>query len=123
MKTAILNLILFCYVFALCKPITPAVNDVIAHTFFKMQHLSTVHFEDGKYHLHSELMDSAVDKKSPLSTEQQGQKDFLFLLSFHILPEGINLSVPAKGGTLLFHGVLFNVLSGITGTPAQPPEN
>lgn len=30
-------------------------QDALAHTFFKMQHMATVHYENGHYHLHNEL--------------------------------------------------------------------
>ncbi len=54
------------YAFALVKPIVPIVNDTIAHIFFKMDHLATVHFENGKYHIHAELQQAAetTDSKS-----------------------------------------------------------
>ncbi|MES2590962.1 MAG: hypothetical protein V4608_03670 [Bacteroidota bacterium] len=50
------------YSFVLLKPVMPVVNDVLAHTFFKMQHLATVHYENGKHHLHVELL-SGLDSQ------------------------------------------------------------
>jgi hypothetical protein len=38
-----LYLLLAVYAFALVRPILPVVTDVVAHTFFKMQHMATVH--------------------------------------------------------------------------------
>ena len=31
------------------------VQDIVAHTFYKVQHMATVHYENGQYHLHAEL--------------------------------------------------------------------
>lgn len=50
---------LFIYSFALIKPLTPLVKDAVAHTFYKMQHLATVHYENGKHHLHVELAEAS----------------------------------------------------------------
>ncbi len=39
----------------MCKPVLPLVNDILAHTFWKTEHIITVHHENGKDHLHYEL--------------------------------------------------------------------
>ena len=62
-KKVIVYTFLCIYSFALLKPIMPVVDDVIAHTFYKMQHLATVHFENGKYHVHTELANDASQQK------------------------------------------------------------
>ncbi|MDQ3048269.1 MAG: hypothetical protein M3R27_12030 [Bacteroidota bacterium] len=76
-KTAIYALICI-YSFALIRPIVPVVNDLVAHVFYKMEHMSTIHFENGQYHIHSELKESS--EKTPLSSKRtfSGEK-----LSFH----------------------------------------
>ena len=63
-KKIILYALLCVYSFALLKPIMPLANDVIAHTFYKMQHIATVHYENGKYHLHDELAENADQQKA-----------------------------------------------------------
>ena len=76
------------YAFALLKPILPVLNDVIAHTFFKMEHLATVHYENGKYHVHVELQ-KVADK-----TENKNPADlsvFFDFLSFHVKNETIGV--------------------------------
>ena len=55
MKKVCIYILLFFYVAVQLKPLTAVVQDVLAHTFFKMQHMATVHYENGKYHLHTEL--------------------------------------------------------------------
>jgi hypothetical protein len=67
-RQVIIHTLLCVYVFALLKPVMPLVNDIIAHTFYKMQHLATVHYENGKYHLHAELADESEGQKK----EQKG---------------------------------------------------
>lgn len=49
------QLLLLVYAFGVLKPLSPIINDVLAHTFWKMQHIATVHYENGKYHVHTEL--------------------------------------------------------------------
>lgn len=61
-KQAIICALVCVYSFALLKPVMPVVNDVVAHTFFKMQHMATVHYENGKHHLHVELL-SGLDEQ------------------------------------------------------------
>ena len=63
-QKAILYAFIGIYSFALLKPVFPVVNDIIAHTFYKMQHMSTVHYENGAYHLHAELIDESDLQKN-----------------------------------------------------------
>jgi hypothetical protein len=59
MKNTFLYLLLFSYTTIICKPILPLVSDCMAHVFWYSQHMATVHYEHGKYHVHYELMDTA----------------------------------------------------------------
>ncbi len=45
-------------VFALVmlKPVMPYISDTVAHVFWYSQHMATVHYEDGKYHVHKEAV-------------------------------------------------------------------
>lgn len=56
-KTLILMMV-FIYTFGLIKPTLPILKDFLAHTFFKTSH-TVIHLENGKYHLHYELMEEA----------------------------------------------------------------
>ncbi|MGQ0830000.1 MAG: hypothetical protein ACT4ON_16555 [Bacteroidota bacterium] len=64
-KKAVVRALLCVYCFALLKPVMPLIDDVVAHTFYKMQHIATVHYENGKYHVHAELAEHSdhQDKK------------------------------------------------------------
>jgi hypothetical protein len=60
-KKLAVYILLSVYLFAQLKPFAIMTSDFLAHTFWKVQHLSTVHYENGHYHLHSELKNSAED--------------------------------------------------------------
>lgn len=62
-KQTIIYAFICVYSFVLLKPVMPVVNDLFAHTFYKMQHLATVHYENGKHHLHVELSSKTDQKK------------------------------------------------------------
>jgi hypothetical protein len=47
--------LLLIYLFALCKPVMPLLQDAIAHTFFEHQHLVTVHKDGGSTHVMKEV--------------------------------------------------------------------
>ncbi len=48
----------------MCKPLLPYVSDGIAHVFFYAQHMATVHYENGKLHVHKEVIDNAKKEAS-----------------------------------------------------------
>ena len=87
-KKAILYTFIFVYGFALIKPITPIVNDVIAHTFYKMEHLATVHFENGKYHVHAEL---ATEHKN--ESKENVPSSIYETLAIHLTSSSIKLKI------------------------------
>jgi hypothetical protein len=123
MKTALAHLLLFCYIVGLCKPVSPIVEDIFSHTFFKLQHISSVHLENGHYHVHQELKEAGKDVGSPIANQNQNSKKTVSFLAIHILPElpttSLQLLLSFK---LVFHNVAYLLLSGIAGIPAQPPE-
>ena len=54
MKTTVAHYLLLIYLTAMCKPVLPLVNDFLSHTFWKTEHITIVHHENGN-HLHYEL--------------------------------------------------------------------
>ncbi len=46
------------------KPALPYVSDFIGHIFFYAQHMATVHVENGKMHIHKEIVDNAKKEAS-----------------------------------------------------------
>lgn len=99
MKKILLYLLLFVYTIHLVKPIFPYVKDSLAHIFWYAKHASTVHFENGKYHMHAEAIKEAqatnTDKTVPHSKTATDLSEHInsevgyqhtmksFLLSFH----------------------------------------
>ena len=61
-KRLFIYTILFVYAAVQLKPLTAVINDALAHTFWKVQHMATVHYENGKHHLHVELL-SGLDEQ------------------------------------------------------------
>lgn len=64
MKKALLYLLLFSYSIIVLKPVMPTLADTVAHVFWYSEHMATVHYENGRYHVHLEYADAAK-KGSP----------------------------------------------------------
>ncbi len=64
MKKLLLHILLLSYAVVIFKPVLPFVNDCIGHVFFYAHHMATVHFENGKYHVHYETAKDAKDERS-----------------------------------------------------------
>jgi len=74
MKKALLYLLLVPYSTIILKPVLPAVCDGIAHIFWYSEHMATVHYEHGKYHVHLENIHAArkgaLEKHHSLRAEE-----------------------------------------------------
>ena len=46
------------------KPALPYVSDFIGHILFYKQHMETVHFENGEYHVHKEVIKDIKEENS-----------------------------------------------------------
>ncbi|GAB2809852.1 hypothetical protein GCM10027043_06420 [Ferruginibacter profundus] len=46
------------------KPVLPYVSDFVSHTFFYAHHMATMHYENGKYHVHYETARASKDDSS-----------------------------------------------------------
>lgn len=44
------------------KPVSPYISDTIAHVFYYAQHMATVHYENGKLHVHKEVIAQAKEE-------------------------------------------------------------
>ena len=67
------------------KPAFPYLNDVVAHALFLQQHMATVHFENGKYHVHAEVTKNAKEDNSnkslPSSKKENTSTDHIIFTS------------------------------------------
>ena len=61
MKRIPTYLLLFIYATIIIKPVMPTLADGFAHLLNYSEHFATVHYEDGKYHVHHEYIESAKD--------------------------------------------------------------
>lgn len=115
-----LYLLLAVYAFALVRPILPVVTDVVAHTFFKMQHIATVHVENGKYHVHIEL-EKASEK--PATKNPTDVSAFSETLSNHLQNNTLTIPFiyPAIIQKKAFTYIDFPVDSCIK-SPTPPPK-
>ena len=57
--------------FAICKPILPLVQDVLAHSFWESKHLATVHHHHGDHHAEEEIAEAEHDEhdEQPVTTK------------------------------------------------------
>lgn len=72
MKTTTAYYLLLLYTFALCKPILPLIQDEVAHTFWKAEHLATVHQHHGDQHAEEEIAEAEHEEdtdKHPATTK------------------------------------------------------
>lgn len=74
MKKGILYILLFTYSTMMFKPLLPYITDVVAHTLFYQSHMATVHFENGKFHVHKEIINE-TKKEQQAGNTQQLKKD------------------------------------------------
>ncbi len=69
-----LYIILFSYSMLILSPVTPYISDLVAHSFYLNKHMATVHFENGKLHVHKEVIDKA-EKEEPVKQSSAAKKN------------------------------------------------
>lgn len=118
LKKALVYLMLIVYTFGLIKPIMPIIDDVLAHTFFKNEHIATVHYENGKQHIHLELIKEAskpASKQTPLLSNSDS-----FLV--HIKSDCVTF-IPYTKQIMEINTPYLDVpIEIIISTPQLPPE-
>lgn len=72
MKKAALYILLFSCTAMIFKPLAPYVSDTLAHILYKSRHLATVHYENGRFHVHKEVLDN--EKKDDAAKEKPSSK-------------------------------------------------
>jgi hypothetical protein len=81
MKKAALYILLLSYTTVMLKPVAPYISDLAAHVFYNSKHMSTVHYENGKLHVHKEIVDNAKKaepaKETPLSKKDNSANDHI----------------------------------------------
>ena len=81
MKKFLLHIVLVSYMMVMLKPALPYVSDLVGHVFFYAQHMATVHYENGKMHIHKEIVDNAKkeasQKELPASKKDNSANDHI----------------------------------------------
>ena len=113
MKKLILHIVLLSYTVIILKPVLPYVSDFAGHVFFYAQHMATVHVENGKLHIHQEIVNnakkSASQKEAPSSKKENTTVDHISPLKKETTAvTGLNSTVQIPQSTAL----QFNYLSG-----------
>ncbi|MBI3719536.1 MAG: hypothetical protein HY252_13210 [Sphingobacteriales bacterium] len=90
MKQAAVYYLFLIYIMAMCKPILPLVNDMLAHTFYEAEHIATVHQQYGKNHLHNDLKEASKENSNNNTAIVKASEP----VSVHIFYEGSTLSRP-----------------------------
>lgn len=115
MKQVALYIILFSYTLVILKPVTPYISDAVAHVFFYAQHMATVHYQNGKFHVHREIIDNAKktasdkESESPSSKKQNSANDHIVLAQRH---QVINLSSVKAYHILASSSLMYTNISG-----------
>jgi hypothetical protein len=81
MKKTALYILLFSYTTIMLKPVTPYLSDLAAHVFSYSKHMATVHYENGKLHVHKEVVENAKNadqqKEIPSAKKEKSGSDHL----------------------------------------------
>jgi hypothetical protein len=86
MRKAILYLLLFSYTTIVFKPVFPTIADTVAHIFWYSEHMATVHYEHGKYHVHYQYQQAAKngcpEKDSTISKSESYSEHLIIAKSY-----------------------------------------
>lgn len=119
-KKAIVYAFICMYSFALLKPVFPVVNDIIAHTFYKMQHMATVHYENGAYHLHAELIDESDQQKNK---SDETTPSFMFeTLANHLYNKTFKFEIYQSVSSIKFPHENVSLYDAYTQQTNPPPQ-
>lgn len=118
MKRITLYILLLSYSALMLKPVSPYISDTIAHIFYYTQHMATVHYENGKFHVHKEVIEAATEeagpKDQPISKKDSSISDHLATTNNPALPY-----IQA----VLFQSMLTNSLPDPLPQAAEPPPD
>ena len=121
MKKASIYIILFIYCFVQLRPLTAVLQDAFAHTFFKMQHMATVHYENGHYHLHNEVK-TIAEQDNGSSAEKIPSSEKTETISSHLLQTFDFVFKSEDNSTVRFITSGPEAKSGFTKISSPPPK-
>jgi hypothetical protein len=107
MKQIALYIILFSYSVLMLKPISPYISDTVEHIFNYTKHMATVHYENGKYHVHKDLVNEAKKndpaKENSTAKKENSTNDHIAIQqkqSLQIFPANITHQISASANLL-----------------------
>ena len=111
---------LLSYAVVLIKPVLPYVSDFIDHAFFYARHIATVHYENGRYHVHSETAKNTKEDKQDKSNLPSSKKDNT--ATEHILINTKQLVFSLAIRNAQYYTTTPAIISGISNINYPPPR-
>jgi len=116
MKQAALYIVLFACSMSLLKPVVPYIKDTAAHLFWYSHHMATVHYENGKLHVHKEISkQNKTEENAPTQKKMQQQED-IYLTPVASLATIDLVPLP------LYFSLNENIMHQCTNTDDHPPR-
>ncbi len=119
MKSDIAYYLLILYVLAICKPLMPLVHDVLAHNFWKAQHIATVHNHNGEHHAEEEIAKEMEDEHNNAVPSTSKTSD---TVSIHLISESSHIIPQLFVAKNIFETRMDKVYSLILDQPYPPPR-
>jgi hypothetical protein len=120
MKKEFATFLLLCYALVLFKPVLPVLADAFAHVFMEERHMATVHFENGRYHLHLEVKAASENLPDQKSTTMQAGETSAVHLKTHT---EITIPEATIGAIIRIPVVNVKPVAAFKEVPAPPPWN
>lgn len=86
MKITTAYYLLLLYTVAFLKPALPVIKDFLAHSFTLNNHIETIHYQNGKYHVHKEIVENIANDKQDRNTADSKYSE---PVSIHIISDVI----------------------------------
>lgn len=93
LKQDLAYVVLFSYIFFIFSPLIPLASDIIAHTFWKKEHMQSSHHKYGSNHVGIEIAkaEKRTGRENATNNQKNGLEDFS-----HTLAVNIQLDFPAE---------------------------
>jgi hypothetical protein len=110
------------YVTSFLNPVIPVFKDLAAHLFWKAEHMASVHFENGTYHVHAELAEAAQKEESKSPTTTPSNNKSVEMLADHILTDSCMLNPVEFDVPTYFISLSGKISSAYLSRFGPPPE-
>lgn len=118
--------LIIAYTLVMMKPVLPVVADAMAHTFWKSQHMLVVHEVNGKFHVHTEMAQSAkqTEKEKHTNSYKIDLQDCLHVsIPFATAAAATYAATTIKHGTFLCQYPFAEKLMDYPPPQAPVPDN